>query len=55
MSASEIREQLHRVIEILRPYANSTGKFHNSADVRVAISLAQVALERAAHLAAKQP
>jgi hypothetical protein len=34
---AEIREHLLRVIEIVRPYARSTGKFHNREDLRTAV------------------
>jgi hypothetical protein len=40
-----------RVIEILRPYARSVGRFHDLNDVRTAIALATVSLERAELLA----
>jgi hypothetical protein len=48
---AEIREHLLRVIEIVRPYARSTGRFHNREDLRTAISSATVSLERAEFLA----
>jgi len=43
----EIREQLAQVIEILRPYARSQGLFHDLKDLRLAITLAAHALEKA--------
>jgi hypothetical protein len=49
----ELREQLNRVIEILRPYARSSGRFNDPADVRTAIASAEVALSRARRLASK--
>jgi hypothetical protein len=48
---TELREQLQRVVEIVRPYANSHGHFHNALDVRTAVELAGIALERARKLA----
>jgi hypothetical protein len=49
----EIRANLNRVIAILRPYAQSSGLFHNRADLETAISLAQFYLSRAARVADK--
>jgi hypothetical protein len=46
-----LREQLNRVITILRPYAQSSGAFHSRADLETAISLAQFYLSRAARTA----
>jgi hypothetical protein len=48
--ADAIREQLSMVIAILRPYAMSSGAFHDLVDLRVAIESAEVALERARRL-----
>lgn len=42
-----IREQLQHVIRILRPYAQSKGRFHDPNDVKSALLLANHALESA--------
>jgi hypothetical protein len=49
----QVREQLLRCIELLQPYARSSGKFSDPVDVRVALDLATVCLSRAATLATK--
>ena len=51
----EIREQLQQVVAVVRPYAQSTGPFHDIEDVRSAITLAQHLLERAKELARGAP
>jgi hypothetical protein len=43
----EVREHLSQVIEILRPYARSQSLFNDLADLRMAITLAGHALEKA--------
>jgi hypothetical protein len=43
----EVREHLSRVIEILKPHAQSQGLFNDLADLRMAITLAGHALEKA--------
>jgi len=48
-----VREQLERVVEILRPHAQSSGSFVNPQDVRTAIDLAGVSLSRGARLVSK--
>jgi hypothetical protein len=53
-TADEIRQQLQQVLVVLRPYAQSTGQL-DLADVRIAIGLAEISLERAKHLAARLP
>ena len=45
-----VREQLREAVVILRPYAMSSGAFHDVEDLREAIILAQHALERAQKL-----
>jgi hypothetical protein len=40
--SNELREHLARVVEILRPYAQSRGPFHNPQDVATAINLASI-------------
>ena len=45
-----VREQLREAVVILRPYAMSSGAFHDVDDLRQAIILAQHALERAQKL-----
>ena len=45
-----VREQLRQVVAVLRPYAMSSGAFHNLDDVREAVILSQRALERAEKL-----
>jgi hypothetical protein len=45
-----VREQLRQAVVILRPYAMSSGAFHDVDDLRQAIILAQHALERAQKL-----
>jgi hypothetical protein len=52
-ASNELREHLARVIEILRPYAQSPGCFHNPQDVATAIALAGVSLNRAGRLVGK--
>jgi hypothetical protein len=47
----EIRAQLLNILAILQPYARSYGKFVNLPDLRVAISLAQHAIDKAELLA----
>jgi hypothetical protein len=47
----EIRAQLLTVLQVLQPYARSTGQFHNIDDLRAAITLALQYLERAQLLA----
>jgi hypothetical protein len=47
----EIRSQLLTVLQVLQPYARSTGRFHNVDDLRAAISLASQYLKRAELLA----
>jgi hypothetical protein len=49
-ASNELREHLARVVEILRPYAQSSGQFHSQQDVATAISLASVSLSRAGRL-----
>jgi hypothetical protein len=49
----ELRANLSRVITILRPYTQSSGPFHNRADLETAISLAQFYLVRAGRVADK--
>jgi hypothetical protein len=51
----EVREQLLNVLRVLQPYARSTGQFHNVADLRAAITLAQQFLERAELLVDRLP
>jgi hypothetical protein len=51
----DIREQLQQVVAVIRPYAQSVGPYHDIADVRSAITLAQHLLERAQELARKTP
>jgi hypothetical protein len=51
--ADLIREQLRQAVAILRPYAMSSGVFHDAADVKEAVTLAQMALERAEKLLAR--
>jgi hypothetical protein len=43
----EVREQLINVLLTLQPYARSTGKFHDLADLLAAIRLASQYLKRA--------
>ena len=50
---NELRNLLQHVIEIVRPYANSKGHFHDALDVKTAIALAQTQLESAQRLASK--
>jgi hypothetical protein len=50
---SELKEQINRCVEILRPYSRAVGSFHNVQDVKVALNLAQISLERALQLAAR--
>jgi hypothetical protein len=45
--ADDVRAHMTRVCDYLRPYENMTGDFANAADVRSAISLATVEIERA--------
>jgi hypothetical protein len=52
-ASNELREHLARVIEILRPHAQSSGRFHNPSDLATAIGLAAVSLERAGRLVGK--
>jgi hypothetical protein len=52
-ASNELREHLSRVIEILRPYAQSHGPFHNPKDVQTAINLAGISLLRAERLASR--
>jgi hypothetical protein len=52
-ASNELREHLNRVIEILRPYAQSSGRFHNLQDVTNAINLAGMSLSRAERLVSK--
>jgi hypothetical protein len=47
----QVREKLVEVIELLRPYARSQGLFHDLKDLRLAITLAAHALEKADVLA----
>jgi hypothetical protein len=49
----ELCANLNRAITILRPYAQSSGPFHNRADLETAISLAQFYLARAGRVADK--
>jgi hypothetical protein len=44
---NEIRAQMALVIQILRPYAQSSGGFNDWNDVRTALNAAQHALEKA--------
>jgi hypothetical protein len=43
----QIREQLLNVLRTLQPYARSSGRFYDVADLRAAIKLALQFLERA--------
>jgi hypothetical protein len=43
----QVRERLLTVITVLQPYARSHGAFVNLPDLRVAIGLAEHALEKA--------
>jgi hypothetical protein len=43
----EIRSQMSIIIQVLRPYAQSSGGFVNWDDVRAAIRAAEHALEKA--------
>jgi hypothetical protein len=50
LQSDAVREQLRQAVVILRPYAMSSGPFHDPQDLREAIILAQHALERAQKL-----
>jgi hypothetical protein len=52
-ASNELREHLARVIEVLRPYAQSAGRFHNPKDVQTAINLASISLSRAERVASR--
>jgi hypothetical protein len=47
----QIREQLTQVVAVIRPYAQSAGPFHDLADVKSAINLAKMLLDKAGELA----
>jgi hypothetical protein len=44
---ADIRQQMSLVIQVLRPYAQSSGPFNDWNDLRAAINAAMHALERA--------
>jgi hypothetical protein len=48
---NEIRQQMGLVIQVLQPYARSSGPFNDWDDLRVAIKLARQYVERAELLA----
>ena len=47
----EIREQLRQIVAVCRPYAQSSGPFHDLDDVRSAISLMKTLLAKAEEIA----
>lgn len=49
----EIREQLQQIVAVLRPYAQSTGPYHDLDDVRSAITLSKMLLAKAEEIARK--
>jgi hypothetical protein len=51
--SNELREELARVIDILRPHAQSHGPFHNPKDVQTAINLAGISLLQAERFASR--
>jgi hypothetical protein len=48
--SDQIREELRQAVVILRPYAMSSGPFHDADDLNEAVTLAMHALERAKRL-----
>jgi hypothetical protein len=48
---NDIRQQMGLVIQVLQPYARSSGPFNDWDDLRVAIKLARQYIERAELLA----
>jgi hypothetical protein len=44
---NEIRQQMGLVVQVLRPYAQSSGPFNDWNDLRTALRAAEHALERA--------
>jgi hypothetical protein len=48
---NDIRQQMGLVIQVLQPYARSSGQFNDWDDLRVAIRLARQYVERAELLA----
>jgi hypothetical protein len=53
--ADEVRKHLNRVIEILQPYALSSGPFNNPKTVETAIGLARFYLQRAELALSRMP
>jgi hypothetical protein len=49
-AADELRRHLNQVIEILQPYALSSGGFQNTKNLETAIGLARLHLSRAERL-----
>jgi hypothetical protein len=47
----QIREQLAQVVAVIRPYAHGVGPFPDLADVKSAINLAKMLLDKAGELA----
>jgi hypothetical protein len=45
--SDDVRAHMERACDFLRPYKNSSGEFAIAADVRTALDLATVELERA--------
>lgn len=54
-AADDLRRHLNHVIEILQPYALSSGAFSNPKNLETAIGLARVYLDRAERLLDKLP
>jgi hypothetical protein len=53
--ADELRKQLNRAIEVLQPYALSSGPFNNIQNLETAIRLARLYLSRAERLLERLP